>query len=76
MVQKLEREKRVLKVGEISDKNDILTIQEKLRAHIGIRTNRSIVMDPWQIYILARRLKAAKIYMSKRIEEENNYYQI
>ena len=50
MVQKLERGKRVLKVGEISAKNDILTIQEKLRAHIGIRTNRSIVMDSQKRY--------------------------
>ena len=42
--------KRVLKVGEISAKNDILTIQYKLRAHIGIRTNRSIERDSQKRY--------------------------
>ena len=32
---KIERNKKVLKVGKISAKDDILTVQEKQAAHIG-----------------------------------------
>ena len=47
MVQKLERGKRSLKVGEISAKNDILTFQEKQLSLRGNKTKRRLQITTW-----------------------------
>ena len=58
---KIGRNKKVLKVGKISAKDDILTVQEKKPACIDI--------TPCQIEVEAQRLKAVKIGIRKRIEK-------
>ena len=70
MVQKLGRTKIVLKVGEISAKDDILKVQER---QISYRANRTKIipeMNPWQIELETRWLKVVNMWMKKRIEEE------
>ena len=64
------RTERVLKVGKISAKDDILTVQEKQRSRIGNRTKRSLEMTARKIEPEERRLKAAKMRTKKRIEKE------
>ena len=70
------RTERVLKVGKISAKDDILTVQEKQRSRIDNRKKRSLEMTPRKIEPEKRRLKAAKMQTKKRIKNNKNYYQI
>ena len=46
--QKLGKTKIFPKIGIISDKYDILTVQEKHIAHRGNNINRSLEMNPRQ----------------------------
>ena len=64
---KIGRNKKVLKVGKISAKDDILTFQEKQAAHIGNNPKISLGITPCQIEVKAQRLKAVKIGIRKRI---------
>ena len=60
--------KNVIKVGEISYKDDILTIEEKQLSLIMNKTERNLEMTPRQRDIEARCLKVAKMRINKRIE--------
>ena len=53
-VQKLGRTKVVLKVGKISSKNDILTVQEKEKVR---RVNEE---NPWN-YSMVKRYRGARV---------------
>ena len=48
VVQKLGRTKKVIKVGKISGKYDILTVEEKWITLIWNRKKRSLEMTPEQ----------------------------
>ena len=48
MVQKLGRTKKVIKVGEISEKCDILTVEEKETSLIGNKTKVILEINPRQ----------------------------
>ena len=58
MVQNLVRTKKVIKVGEISEKDDILTIEKIIIALILNKIKISLEMTPSQIELELRRLKA------------------
>ena len=53
----LGRTKKVIKVEKISEKYDILTVEEKLIPFIGKNTKRRLEMTPRQIELESRRLK-------------------
>ena len=57
MVQKLGRTKKVIKVGEMSEKYDFLTVEGK----IVNKTKRSLEMTPGKRDLEAIWLKASKI---------------
>ena len=67
--------KIVLKVGNISAKNNILTVQKKQRASIGNKTKRNLEMSPQKIEIEAQKLKASGM-QTKKNRKRKNYYQI
>ena len=46
MAQKLERTRKVIKIGEIGDEYEILTVEVKQIALIGNDTKRSLEMTP------------------------------
>ena len=69
VVEKLRRARIILKVGRISAKNDILTVQEKKQSHIGNKTKRILEMTMWQRELEAWQLKSSKMRMKKRIEK-------
>ena len=46
MVQKLVRTKKLIKVGKICGKDDILNVQEKQVTLIGSKKKRSLEMNP------------------------------
>ena len=48
---------------------NILTVQEGKIAHIGNKTKRRLENITCKIYVEAQRLKVAKMYMKKEIEE-------
>ena len=54
-------EKIVLKVGRISTKNDIFTVQEKQQARIGNKTKIILEFTPYQREIEVWQLKASKM---------------
>ena len=60
----------------MSVKGDILTVQEKERAHTGNETKRSLEMTSWKRYIMSHRLKVSKMFMKEHNEKERFYYQI
>ena len=68
MVQKLGRTKTFLKVGKVCDKDDILTVQEKIVALIDNKTNRRLEMNPRQRELEARWLKVSKMCIKKLIK--------
>ena len=76
VVQKLGRTRRVLKVGKMSTKYDILTFQEGKISHRGNKTNTILEMTTRKIEMEALQLKTAKMHTKKRIKKENNYCQI
>ena len=76
MVQKLGITKKVIKVGKISGKSDILTVEDKRIALIINKTKISLGMTPIQIQIEAGRLKAAKIRFKNKTEKDKDYFQI
>ena len=45
-VQKVGKNKKAIKVGKISEKDDILTVEERPIALIGNKTKRSLVITP------------------------------
>ena len=51
--KKLGRTKKLLKVGEISAKNYILTVQEKQRACKYNKASTILEMTPWKTYLEA-----------------------
>ena len=63
-------EKIVLKVGRISTKNYILTVQEKQQARIGNKTKIILEITPYQREIEVWQLKASKMRMEKRVKKE------
>ena len=65
MVQNFGNIQKVVKVGKISFKYDILTVEEKLISLIGNKTKRSLETNPWQIELDSRRLKESKIHINK-----------
>ena len=65
MVQKLGRTKRVLKIGEIGAKYDIVTVKEKKIAHRGNNTRRRLKMASWNKEVEALYLKASNIRINK-----------
>ena len=67
---KIGEEKRVFKVGKISAKNDVLTVQEKQRAHRVNTTKRGLETNPRKREIESQRSKAPKTRMNKRVGKE------
>ena len=57
MVQKLERTKKVIKVGKIIGKYENLTVEDKWISLIGDNTKRSLEMTPEIREIEAKLLK-------------------
>ena len=55
----------MIKVGEISEKYDILTAEEKRITLIGNKTKRIFEMNPRQMKLEERRLKALYIWIRK-----------
>ena len=49
MVQNIGKNQKMIKVGKISEKYDILTVEEKLIPLIGNKTKRSLEMTPGKI---------------------------
>ena len=45
MAQKIGNDQKFIKVGKISDKDDILTVEEKLISLIGNKTKVSLEMN-------------------------------
>ena len=76
MVQKIGITERVLKVGKMSAKNDILTVQYKQRAHIGNKKKRSLEITTQEIELEAHRLKVDNINMKNKLNNKNNHYKI
>ena len=58
----------MIRVGKGSEKYYILTVEEKRIAIIGNKTKRILEMAPGQRELEARRLKASKMRIKKRIE--------
>ena len=54
MDQQLGRTKEVIKVGKTSEKDDIITVEEKRIRIIGNKTKRSLEMNPRQreLYVM------------------------
>ena len=48
MVKKFGRTKKVIKVGKISEKDEMLTVEEKRISLIGNKTKRILEMTPEQ----------------------------
>ena len=59
----------MIKVGKISEKCDILTVEEKRMALIGNKTKRSLEMTPGQRELETRWLKASSMSIKKLIEK-------
>ena len=70
MVQKIGRNKKDLKVGKISTKYGILTVQEKKVAHDINKIKIILEMNPWKIEVEARRLKESNMSIDKQMEKE------
>ena len=49
MVQKFRRTKKVIKVGKINDKDDILTVEEKRISLVGDKKKTSLASTPRKI---------------------------
>ena len=69
MVQKLVGTKKVIKVEKISEKYDISTLEEKQISLIGKKKKGSREITPGQIELVARWLKASKMFIKKRIKK-------
>ena len=67
--KKLGGTRKVIKVGKISEKDDILTVEGKQAVLIGSKTQRRIEMNPRQRDLEARHLKASKMWIMKGIEK-------
>ena len=63
------RTKKVIKVGKISCKDDILIFEKKRVVLIGNKTKRSLEMTTQKIELEKRWLKATNIPIEKRIEK-------
>ena len=62
--------KRVPKVGKISAKNDILTVQEKQISHEGNITKIILERTLQKTELEARYLKSVKMWINKQIEKD------
>ena len=62
---------KMINVGKISDKDDILTVEEKITL-IGNKTKRSLWMAQWQRELEARWLEVAK--MRIKIDWKGKYF--
>ena len=62
--------KKVIKIGGICNKYDIITIQETRVALVGTKTKIILEMVPQKIELEARLLKAATIRINKMIEKK------
>ena len=69
MIKCFLKNQKVIKIGEICNKYDILTLQEKRVALIGNKTNIILEMAPQKIELEALLLKAATIRINKMIEK-------
>ena len=65
----IEKMQKVIKVGKISDKDDILTLEEKRISLIENKTKRILEMTQGKSELDARRLNAYKMRIKKRIEK-------
>ena len=66
-VQTLGKTKKLIKVGGISGKYDILKVEEKQVALIENKTKWVLKMTQWQGELEARLLKAVKMRITKQI---------
>ena len=57
----------MIKVGKISEKDDVLTVEDKKIDLIGNRTKISLEINPEKREIQARQLKASKMQIKKKI---------
>ena len=64
------RTEKVINVGKISDKDEILKVEDKQLYLIGNKTKGSLEMNPWKRELETRRSKAANMRIEKRIEKE------
>ena len=64
----------MVNVGKVSDKDDILTVEEKRIPFIGNKTKRILETNPKKRELEAIRLKASKIRIKKRIEKEKELF--
>ena len=69
MVQNLGRTKKVIKVGKVSGKYEILTVEENQISLIGNNTKRILEMNPKEIDVEVRRLKASKMRIINELKE-------
>ena len=71
----LER-KKILKVGKIGAKDEILTVQEKKIGNIGNDKRRSLEMTPWKREVEVWWLRVDKMKIKKKPKKKNNHCQI
>ena len=69
ILQKLGRTKKVIRVGKISEKCDILTVEGERIALVTNKMKRSLEITPSQILLEARWLKVSKMWIKKQIEK-------
>ena len=69
MVPKIEKNKKVIKVGEIGEIDQILTVEEKRMARIGSKKKMSLEMTQGKMELKAKRLKSSKMRIKKRIKK-------
>ena len=69
MVQNLVKTKKVIKVGKISGKYYILSVEERKISLIVNNTERSLEMTPLKGELMTRRLNVPKIRIKKQIEK-------
>ena len=74
-LKKLGRTKNVIKVGKISEKYDMLTIEEKIISYLKYY-KISLEMTPSQSKLEARKFKASNIQIDKLMKYKNNYCEI
>ena len=66
----LGRTKKVIKVGRISAKDDILTVKERKVSHIVNNTKLSLEMTSSKREADSRQLKVANMRIKKRIKKK------
>ena len=64
------RTKKAIKVGKISEKDEILTLEEKRISLIENKTKRIIEMSSYKRELDSRRAMASSMWINKLIEKE------